>query len=127
MIGGTFMYHNAAKIKKAFALALTHQPEPLTELYFEDHTNLPQTIELGEKQSFRFTIHNLEYTPTTYTYEISSIDDVSNITFATGSTTLAHDAFATTAVQYIESTTSGRVKIQVSLVGRDQSIHYWME
>ncbi|MFC1682102.1 hypothetical protein ACFL0X_00625 [Nanoarchaeota archaeon] len=46
--------------------------EPLTELYFEDHTTLPKHIFLNKPYNYSFTIHNLEYQNTSYTYKVFS-------------------------------------------------------
>ena len=56
-----------------FIVALRFIPlgiEPLTELYFEDHTNLPSSVSLGEAENFSFTVHNLEYQKMRYNYSV---------------------------------------------------------
>ena len=127
-IVGIYQFVNyVPSIKNAIALATTVKPETLTELYFEDHNNLPKKIEPGEEQSFKFTIHNLEYQDTTYKYEIKAIDDKENITLSSGSATLSHNEYKTIDGSYMLASASGRTKIQVLLVGRNQSIDYWME
>jgi len=42
--------------------------ERFTELYFDDHVNLPKQIQKGEKIDFSFTIHNLEGERRWYSY-----------------------------------------------------------
>ncbi|MFH1307313.1 MAG: hypothetical protein ABIH72_00495 [archaeon] len=44
--------------------------EPLTELYFENHTKLPVNIFPDQKYNFTFTVHNLEYMEMNYSYKI---------------------------------------------------------
>ena len=49
------------RIKEAVVLATTHQPETFTELYFEDHLDLPKKIELRKwntKFRGKFLIHS---------------------------------------------------------------------
>lgn len=45
--------------------------EPLTELYFEDHTSLPKHIFLDKPYNFSFTVNNLEYQDMKYNYDVS--------------------------------------------------------
>jgi hypothetical protein len=44
--------------------------EPLTEIYFENHTKLPINIFLNESYDYSFTIHNLEYQEMEYNYTV---------------------------------------------------------
>lgn len=46
--------------------------EPLTELYFENHTKLPKYIFPGREYNFSFTIHNLEYQDMGYDYSVDA-------------------------------------------------------
>lgn len=44
--------------------------EPLTEVYFENHTQLPSQLELFNWYNFSFTVHNLEYQKMRYVYSV---------------------------------------------------------
>jgi len=58
-----------------FIIALQFIPigiEPLTEVYFENHTSLPNVVFLNQTYNFTFTIHNLEYREMNYTYNITA-------------------------------------------------------
>lgn len=44
--------------------------EPLTEVYFENHTQLPNIIQLDKTYNYSFTIHNLEHQKMRYTYSV---------------------------------------------------------
>ena len=48
--------------------------EPLTEVYFENHTALPSNVFLNKNYNFSFTIHNLEYQDMLYAYTINALD-----------------------------------------------------
>ena len=115
------------RVKEAIVLATTKKPETFTELYFEDHLNLPGKIEIGKEQSFKFTIHNLEYQELTYKYETKTVDDKEEITLSSGSVTLSHNEYKTINESYMIATASGRTKVQVTLVDQNQSIDFWME
>lgn len=56
-----------------FLIVLSYIPigiEPLTELYFENHTKLPKYIFLNKDYNFSFSVHNLEYMDMDYSYNI---------------------------------------------------------
>jgi len=55
--------------------------EPLTELYFEEHTELPKLAFLDKAYGFTFTVNNLEYTPMEYEYIINVYDEEENLLF----------------------------------------------
>jgi uncharacterized membrane protein len=117
----------APVLREAVALATTKKPETFTELYFGDHIDLPKKIEIGKKQSFSFTIHNLEYKDMTYKYEISAFDDEADRSIYSDSVNLSHDEYKTIGGSYTVATASGRIKIEVLLVNKNQSIHFWLE
>jgi len=47
-------------------------PESFTELYFNNHTILPEYVSQGTKYNYSFTMHNLENNATNYNYTIST-------------------------------------------------------
>ena len=66
----------------AFILILQWIPlgiEPLTELYFENHTALRANSFPEEEYNFSFTIHNLEYQTMAYNYNISAFNTEDNL------------------------------------------------
>jgi len=61
-----------------FLIVLSFIPlgiEPLTELYFENHTSLPAYLFLNKPYNFSFTIHNLEYQEVKYGYSVGVYDE----------------------------------------------------
>lgn len=48
------------------------EPENFTELYFNNHTSLPEYINLEERYDYQFTIHNLENKKTQYNFTINT-------------------------------------------------------
>ena len=72
-----YVITSAIIILTIFLLVLTQIPlgiEPLTELYFENHTSLQTDILTKTEYNFSFTIHNLEYQNMRYYYNISAFD-----------------------------------------------------
>lgn len=66
-----------ALIVVAFLAVLYFIPlgiEPLTEVYFENHTSLRANNFPNVTYNFTFTIHNLEYQDMNYKYNISAFD-----------------------------------------------------
>jgi len=60
-----------------FLIVLSFIPlgiEPLTEVYFENHTGLRENSFPNITYNFSFTIHNLEYQKMRYEYNISVYD-----------------------------------------------------
>jgi len=49
--------------------------EPLTEVYFENHTQLPASVELMNWYNFSFTVHNLEYQKMRYVYSVDAYSE----------------------------------------------------
>lgn len=61
-----------------FLVVLSQIPlaiEPLTEMYFENHTKLPVYIFPNQSYNFSFTIRNLEYQKMRYYYDVSAFDE----------------------------------------------------
>jgi hypothetical protein len=61
-----------------FLIVLSFIPlgiEPLTEVYFENHTQLPAYILLGKPYNFSFTVHNLEYQKMKYLYTVDAFSE----------------------------------------------------
>ena len=59
-----------------FLVALQFIPigiEPLTEVYFENHTKLPANVFLNRSYNYTFTVHNLEYRTMNYQYNITEV------------------------------------------------------
>ncbi len=107
---------------------LLPEPEPFTELYFEDHLKLPAKRDnAGKNYQFRFTVHNLEYRERDYLYEVKEVEGERETRIAEGGFSLKHDKFKTIPVEYGIATGSGRVKIQTCLTDNDQCVHFWME
>lgn len=117
---------NFVAIKEVIALATTRKPETFTELYFEDHINLPKTITRWQQYTFSFTIHNLENRDMEYPYIVYLQRDLQKIIIYQGSVYVKNNEFKS-----IENTIGPlknlRSKIVVELVDKNQIIDFWME
>jgi uncharacterized membrane protein len=121
---------------------LIPRPERLTELYFTDHTNLPKTYEPDETQVVKFTVRNLEYRTTDYSYVVGVMNDDESaklLNRASGKIRLDHEQLQNIEVPITITAKGSRAKVIVTiyyqgikfgeddLSDQEQSIHYWVE
>ena len=123
--------------------------EPLTELYFENHTALPKNIFLDKNYDFSFTVNNLEYQDVEYNYIVEAYDVNNTLLFEInkGSFTLANNESRTISENYIFNNPFGRAKVEIkitkNLIGKPEfkrrlwwpdpnypmeiEIHFWVD
>lgn len=91
--------------------------EPLTELYLENHTQLPKNVYLNKYYNFSFTTHNLEYQDVEYDYSVEASDanDTYLFKIAEGTFTLANNESQTINEKYLFTNSFDRAKIQVKI------------
>lgn len=111
------------------ALIFTNKTtEPFTELYFEDHQNLPKDIEPNRDYTFRFTIHNMENQKVDYTYKIGiQGGEPFPTTISMGFMKLENNEARTISQAFRLPEGSESAKVIVELEGRDQEIHFWVK
>jgi hypothetical protein len=114
------------EIQHAIAMATTVMPETFTELYFENHTTLPQKITRWQTHNFTFTTHNLEYKDASYPYEVYVERGSEKILIERGTFTLPHDAYKSITIPFGPLKLS-RSKIVINLIDKNQQIAFWME
>lgn len=124
---GVFQYAQSnPAIMRMVTLATTQIPETFTELYFENHTQLPGTITRWQKYLFSFTIHNLEYQDVDYPYSVYLQRGDEKTTLSQGVVSLKKDEYKT-----IEQTVGPfkdlRSKIVVELTNKNQIISFWLD
>lgn len=111
--------------------ALTPQPERFTELYFEDHLNLPKQIEFNTSYPVSFTIHNLEGRQMTYDVQIELVGETSEspqVNLLTQTVDVSANESKTVSIELrVPALFSERARMTVRLVDLDQTIHFWME
>lgn len=111
--------------------ALTPKPERFTELYFEDHLNLPKQVEFNTSYPVSFTIHNLEGRQMTYDVQIALVGETSEspqVNVLTQTVDVyANESKTVTIELRVPALFSERAKMIVNLANLDQTIHFWME
>jgi len=107
---------------------LLPQPEKLTELYFDNSSNIPTTYTSGVTQNFSFMVHNIEYRSENYKYIVieQSSDYTSTQTLTIGSFNLAQNQVKSTKVYITPVDLGSKVNISVKLVNFNESIDYWV-
>jgi len=125
-VGIFFYVRSNPDIMEMITLATTVKPETFTELYFEDHTNLPKDTVLYEEKKFKFTVHNLEYKTMAYPYEVYIDFAGEKQMIDEGSVTLKQDQFKTIEENYTLTYPTQRVKIVVNLINKNQQITFWI-
>jgi hypothetical protein len=104
---------------------LIPKEERFTELYFNDHINLPKQISKGEMINFSFVIHNLEGKTEKYNYVVffKSLDgkivniDEFNVVIKDGEKKMIH-------IDYISERENNTGGVFVELKGKKQAIHF---
>jgi uncharacterized protein YdeI (BOF family) len=115
-----------AVIVVVFLIVLSMIPigkEPLTESYFENHTQLPSNITPNETYFFSFTVHNLEYRDMDYRYNVTYT--VGNISrqISEDKFSLKDNASITIPVSFMIPEHFNRTKVEVNLT--NMTIHFW--
>ena len=112
--------------KEAFVLATTVKPETFTELYFEDHLNLPKIITSHGNYNFTFTLHNLENRDMEYPYVVYLETADKKIILEQGVIGLNDGGYQSVKEDF-GPLKPVRMKITVELVNKNQKISFWME
>ncbi len=105
----------------------TKKSESFTELYFENHQNLPKNIELNKNNEFYFTINNLENTQFTYNYQITLDLDGTTKILKQEQITLNHNQKQPIYHQFKIQNSFKQGKITITLLNKKQSIHFWLK
>ena len=99
--------------------------ESFTELYFEDHQDLPLSIELGQTYTFQFSIHNLEQESVDYLYNIYMDVDGEEQNLEENTISLSNNQTATITESFRLTEDFDEAKIVVET--NDQEIYFWVE
>lgn len=122
-----FFNLNRASINNQLALLdLVPKPEKLTELYFDNHTQLPSSLPSNHIINFTFAIHNVETTDYQYAYRVvvdtnggRHIIDSGHLLIKNNQVYLKNEEFKLTNV-------SGRQDVIVEITNKRQSIDFWI-
>jgi hypothetical protein len=113
-------------VMNTIVLATTVKPETFTELYFDNHLQLPSTVSQNQIIHFTFTVHNLEYRTYTYPYEVTLNENGNKTEIDKGSFTLKQNEYKTISETYTLTQPITRAKVDVDLTGLNQDIFFWI-
>jgi hypothetical protein len=118
----------AVIILAVFLVVLSFIPigvEPLTELYFNNHTSLPTELKPNETVGFSFTINNLEYKLMSYDYIISAEYNNKSVQLGESAVSLANNQSTAIPIAFSINENFTRAKIVVT-IKYNQTIHFWV-
>lgn len=122
-----------AAIVIIFLIALSFIPigiEPLSEVYFENHTKLPVNIFLKRDYNFTFTVHNLEYREMQYNYDINAFYGNKSLNIDKSDFVLADNESASFfhKFRFNESFERAQIVINVTKDNNESiDIHFWVD
>jgi len=122
---GLNYFHSLPAVKEMITLATTVKPETFTELYFEDHINLPKTIYQYQEYYFTFTVHNLEHKKMSYPYLVYLQTVSKKIILDQGTINLEDGGYKSVAENF-GPLKNIDMKITVELVDKNQLIDFLM-
>lgn len=105
-------------------LRLIPIPERFTELYFENHANLPKEIIKNEKIFFSFTIHNLEGVDMEYLYAVYFKNNYGKTIVEQNIAFVKDNEYRTITESYIFKSSSAEEILFVELIDKRQEIHF---
>jgi hypothetical protein len=126
-ITGVFFLSTIPSVRTSWALATTVKPETFTELYFEDHLNLPNKITPNKVYSFKFDVHNLENKDMTYPYEIYLQAGNVKLPIKKAVITVKNNQYQTVKEDFLIDAPISRSEIVVNLINKNQQIDFWIE
>lgn len=115
-----YIFVSGILILTGFLVALSYIPlgiEPLTEVYIENHEQLPKNLFLKKDYGFYFTINNLEYQDVEYEYVVEALNERGEVIsgIGEGKVTLSHEESETICQEYSFKEEFKRAKIQVTV------------
>ena len=121
-----FTLKRAAIYNELVTLDLIPQPENLTELYFNNHTNLPSSATRNQVISFAFVIHNLEATDYQYTYAVSINAHGTRRIIDSGNILVKNNQYCVKNEKIHLMTSEQSQEVVVELTNKQQSIDFWI-
>lgn len=108
------------------ALDLIPKPEKLTELYFNNSANLPDSAKSNPVISFSFVIHNLETSDYQYAYQVSVNANSTRHIVDSGDVSVKNNQYYVKNEKLKLINLPGRQDVVVELTNMQQSIDFWI-
>lgn len=119
-----FSQNSNTKLLQSYGLLPTE--ESYTEMFIEDHQNLPNYLAPGREATASFTLHNYEHKNKNYKFIITKTLDNETDVIGSGSAALVHGQAKTIRFNYDVATTEARTRIEVAIPDIKQSVHFYV-
>ncbi len=103
---------------------LIPKPERFTELYFENHTDIPKEMAKGKTILFSFTIHNLEGKDMEYPYAVYFKNNYGTTTVEKNIALVKDNEYKTITESYTFKSMSKGETLYVELTDQHQELHF---
>ena len=120
-----FNLNRASIYNELVSLDLIPKPEKLTELYFNDNANLPDSATGNQVISFVFVIHNLETTDYRYAYVVSVNANGTRHIVDSGNVLVKNNQSYVKNEMFNLLNSPGSQEVVVELTNKQQSIDFW--
>ena len=124
--GLDFLYQNNKEFKDTITLATTVRPETFTELYVDDHLELPSIVKTNQPYYFEFTIHNLENKDMNYSYEVYLQSTKIKLPIDQKTVTIKNGRSKTIREGFQVNAPITKSKIVVKLLNKNQEVDFWI-
>lgn len=108
---------------KLYSWDLIPKPEAYTELYFTETP--PSTFVPAQQTTIAFTLHNVEYQTTDYTYVIEQLDNSGTVLaqLAKGTTNLKQnaDSSLTVPITFIDNDATAKVRVTITFIEKNKT------
>jgi uncharacterized membrane protein len=104
---------------------LLPKDESFTELYINNHTDLPMFLPADTVATASFTIRNNEYQKQTYSYEVRRTQTQREV-IDKGSVELNHNDSKSIPFEFTVSTTEAKTRFEIEIPEKTQIIHFWV-
>ena len=121
-----FTLNKALIYNELNSLNLIPQPEKLTELYFNDNANLPNSVKENQVINFAFVIHNLETADYQYDYVVSVNANGKRHIVDSGNVWIKDNKYFVKNEQFMLLNSQSRQEVVVELTNKQQSIDFWI-
>lgn len=129
VVAGMIIFYNVNRTSiqnVLVALDLVPKPEKMTELYFNDPTNLPGSATHNQVISFAFVIHNLETADYRYVYEVSVNANSAKQIVDSGKVLVQDNQYYVENEQFNLMNSPGPQEVVIELINLQQSIDFWI-
>ena len=122
-----FLNVNRASIyDKLVTFDLIPKPEKMTELYFNNNADLPDSATSNQEIHFAFVIHNLETTDYQYIYVVFVTTSGTTHIVDRGTVLVKNNQYHVKNEKFHLMQSLGRQKVTVELTNKQQAIDFWI-